>query len=153
MNVSRAKVEDLDDLLELVAEYQEQDETADIIDDERNAEYLKAFIEDPQQGAIFIGRTSSGQPVGFMTVHLEPSTLRAARLPRMVDLYVTESQRRTGCGRQLFDHAVRWARQQKHQELVWFIDNMNLPAQLFFDTVEGANQTGWLGYSLHLHRE
>ncbi|MBU0507688.1 GNAT family N-acetyltransferase [bacterium] len=153
MNVSQAKTEDLDDLLELTAAYQDEEESADVIDDEINAAYLKAFMGDPQQGVIFIGRTSSGQPVGFATVHLEPSTLRSARLPRLIDLFVRESDRRKGYGRQLFDHAVRWAKQQKHKELVWFIGNMNLTAQLFFDAVEGADQTGWLGYSLRLGRE
>lgn len=153
MNVSKATVKDLDHLLELIAEYQEQEETADVIDDEVNAAYLKAFMSDPQQGAIFIGRTSSGQPVGFMTVHLEPSTLRAARLPRLLDIFVSEPHRRQGLGKQLLDYAIRWAKEQKHKELVWFIGNMNLTAQLFFDAVEGADQTGWLGYSLRLDRE
>jgi GNAT superfamily N-acetyltransferase len=152
MNVTTAGADDLDDLLRLTAEYQKEDETAGVVDDAQNAKYLKAFLTD-RQGAIFIGRTSSGQPIGFVSVYGSPNTLRATRVPQMLDLFVREPYRRQGFGRQLFRHAVRWAKSRKQPTLTWFIGNMNFPAQYLFDSVEGAAQSGWLGYWLELEKE
>jgi GNAT superfamily N-acetyltransferase len=151
MNVTTAGVDDLDDLLRLTAEYQKEDETAGAVDDAQNAKYLKAFLAD-RQGVIFIGRTSSGQPIGFVSVYGSPNILRAARLPQMMDLFVREPYRQQGFGRQLFQHAVRWAKTRKHPTLIWFIGNMNMPAQYLFDSVEGAAQSGWLRYWLELKK-
>jgi GNAT superfamily N-acetyltransferase len=152
MNVTTAGVEDLDDLLRLTAEYQKEDETAGAVDDAQNAKYLKAFLAD-RQGVIFMGRTSSGQPIGFVSVYGSPNTLRAARVRQMLDLFVREPYRQQGFGRQLFQHAVRWAKSRKHPALVWFIGNMNMPAQYLSDSVEGAAPSGWLGYWLELEKE
>jgi GNAT superfamily N-acetyltransferase len=152
MNVTTAGAEDLDDLLRLTAEYQKEDETAGAADAAQTAKYLKAFLAD-RQAVIFIGRTSSGQPIGFVSVYGGPDTLRAARVPQMMDLFVRQPYRRQGFGRQLFQHAVRWAKSRKHRTLIWFIGNMNMPAQYLFDSVEGAAQSGWLGYWLELDKE
>jgi GNAT superfamily N-acetyltransferase len=152
MNVTKAGVDDLDDLLLLTAEYQKEDEDTGVVDDARNAQYLTALLGD-RDGVLFIGRTSSGQPIGFVSVYRSPNTLRAARLPQMMDLFVREPYRRQGFGRQLFQHAVRWAKSHKHPTLAWFIGNMNMPAQYLFDSVEGAVQSGWVGYRLELEKE
>ena len=93
MNVTTAGVDDLNDLLRLTAEYQEEDETAVVADDAHNAKYLKAFLTD-RQGVVFIGRTSSGQPIGFVSVHSSPNMLRAARVPQLMDIFVRGSYRR-----------------------------------------------------------
>lgn len=152
MNVTKAGVDDLKDLLHLVAEYQEGDETVSVVDDERNAEHLKMFLDDPH-AAIFIGRTSSGQPIGFASVYSVLSTLHASRVPHLMDLFVSESYRQQGFGRQLFQHALRWAKSRKYPKLAWFIGSMNMPAQYLSDSVEGAAQSGWLGYWLDLENK
>jgi GNAT superfamily N-acetyltransferase len=152
MNITTAGADDLDDLLHLAAEYQEEDETASPAEEAQNAKYLKAFLAD-RQGVIFIGRTSSGQAVGFVSVYCALDTLRAARVPRVLDLFVREAYRQQGFGRQLFQHAVRWAKSHKHATLTWLIGSMNMPAQYLSDSVERAAQSGWLGYELDLEKE
>lgn len=152
MNVTTAGADDLKHLLELLADYQEEDETVSVIDDARNADYLKAFLKD-RNGVIFIGRTSSGQPIGFVSVYCSPNMLHAAEVPQMLDLFVREPHRQQGFGRQLFQHAVRWAKSQNYPKLTWLIGNMNMPAQYLFDTMEGVEQSGWLRYWLDLIEE
>ncbi|MCX6600358.1 MAG: GNAT family N-acetyltransferase [bacterium] len=71
----------------------------------------------------------------------------------MMDLFVREPCRQQGFGRQLLQHVVRWAKSRKHPTLTWFIGNMNMPAQYLSDSVEGATQSGWLGYWLELEKE
>ncbi|RPH93726.1 GNAT family N-acetyltransferase [candidate division KSB1 bacterium] len=150
MNVTTARSEDLNDLLALVVEYQENDETVQPADDALNLDYLNTFLEDNRQGTILIGRTSSGHAIGFITVYCRPSTLHAGRIAQVLDLFIREEYREQGFGRQLFQHAVRWAKVNKLASLHWFIGSMNMPAQYLSDSLEGAAQSGWLGYWLDL---
>jgi GNAT superfamily N-acetyltransferase len=149
MNVTKANIADLNDMLELVAEYQELDESIDVIDEERNLAYLSEILANERLGTIFIGRTSSGQLVGFISIFLTPSTLLAEQFPRIQDLFVSAAHREQGFGRQLFDHALRWAKQQKCRRVVWFIKSMDLTAQNLFDPYD-TRSNGWVGYTLDL---
>lgn len=150
MNVTFARIEDLEDLLELISEYQEESEAFEEPADEEQAEaYLREIIKNEQAGMIFIGRTSSGQPVGFITVCYTPSTLHASKLPMVLDLFVVPDMREKGFGHQLFDHTVRWAKSKKYKKIIWHAENQNLPAQYLFDHYD-VTSTGWLHYSLNL---
>ncbi|HEY3293882.1 MAG TPA: GNAT family N-acetyltransferase [bacterium] len=151
MNITPARTEDLADLAELIAEYQNLDETSETIpDDETTREFLRKLLTGDGHSALFIGRTSSGELIGFVHIYCVPSALDSCRVVRITDLFIHPDYRRQGFGRQLFDHALRWARSQKHPRVVWFVENLNLEAQYMFDRVAGAAQTGWLGYSLLL---
>lgn len=152
MNVTMAQIEDVSDLLDLVAEYQEQDETVELVDDERNTKYLEQFIADPQRGVILIGRTTSGnQPAGFITLCRKPSTLHAEPIVEIIDLFVSEPHRGHGFGRQFFNHAVRWTKAQKLHRMIWYVENLNMPGQYVFDVVEQAHHEGCIAYALNLN--
>ncbi len=151
MNVTQARPGDLPDLLELVAEYQQLDENITEIDDERNARYLTEILGNERLGCVLIGRTSSGQPVGFVSIFLTPHTLHAEQVPEIRDLFVTESMRRKGFGRLLFTHAVRWAKSNKHRRLIWEIETMNLTAQYLFDIYETETE-GRVSYAMNLEK-
>ena len=151
MNITPARTEDLNDLVELIAEYQTLDETSDSIpDDEINREFLSRLLADNELSALFVGRTSSGELIGFVHIYCVPSALDACRVARITDLFVHADYRQQGFGRQLFDHALRWARTKKHTRVVWFVENMNLTAQYMFDRIHDVSQIGWLGYTLVL---
>jgi len=151
MNITPARTEDLNDLARLVAEYQSLDETSDTIsDDQLNLAFLNRLLNNNEHQALFIGRTSSGELIGFVHVYCLPSLLEAQRVPRITDLFVHPDYRQQGFGRQLFDHAVRWARSRRHDRVEWYVENMNMPAQYMFDRIEDISQTGWLRYSVFL---
>jgi GNAT superfamily N-acetyltransferase len=150
MNVKTAQLEDLEDLLQMVIEYQEEYESINVMDDDVIDGFLKELIADENRGAVFIVRTSSAQAVGFATIYLCPSARNADFAPTLQDLYVRKDYREKGFGRQLFDFAIRWAKKRAYSKLVWSVETMNMTAQYMFDTLEGVSQNGWIGYTLPL---
>jgi GNAT superfamily N-acetyltransferase len=149
MNITPARTEDLNDLLDLVTEYQTLDETSDTIpDDETTTEFLKKLLAGDERSALFLGRTSSGELIGFVHIYGVPSLLDAMQVPRVTDLFIHPDYRQQGFGRQLFEHALRWARTRQHPKVVWYVENMNLTAQYLFDRMPEVSQTGWLRYSV-----
>ena len=151
MNVATAKVDDLKDLLELVRSYQEEGEEFEVRDDKVIHGYLNDILHDKSLGTVFIGRTSGGAPIGFCIVYLIPSTYEAARNPTILDLYVIESQREKGFGRQLFDHCIRWAKKKKHARINCTVENLNMAAQYLFEPYN-PDSDGWVQYSLNLNK-
>lgn len=149
MVVTQARLSDLAALLELVTEFQDSNDKIIPVEPEQNERYLSEILGNERLGTIFIGKTSSGQPVGFVTIFLAPNTLHGEQVPEIRDLFVTSTLRRKGFGRQLFEHALRWARQHKHQRVIWFIENINVVAQYLFDPYDTHNE-GWVGYNLDL---
>lgn len=152
MIVSTATTADLTQLLELVAEYQGEGEEFEALAEDVNTRYLREILENDRLGQIFIGRTSSGIPVGFLHMYLTPSTLEADRVPTILDLFVRPSQREKGFGRQLFDHAIRWCKQAKFTRIDCTVENMNMVAQYLFDYYH-AESTGRVQYSIDLTKE
>ena len=152
MIVSNATIADLPQLLELVAEYQADGEEFEAQPEDVNRTYLTEILENDRLGQVLIGRTSSGLPVGFLLLYLTPSTLEADRVPTILDMFVRQSQREKGFGRQLFDHAIRWAKKEKFAHIDCPVENMNMVAQYLFDYYK-ADQAGRILYSLDLTKE
>jgi GNAT superfamily N-acetyltransferase len=151
MNISVARAGDLPDIVEMLAEYQASLEAAVPVEAEKNVRYVQGILENEQIGTIFIGRTSSKHPVAFTIVGRKPSSVDADWVPLIQDLFVRETYRRKGFGRQLFEHVVRWAKKNGHKQLCWQVENLNLTAQYMFD-VYNPDVTGWVGYSLDLKK-
>ncbi len=152
MNITVAQAADLPELSAMLAEYQESQESVTQIDSEKNLRYLQTILEHDKLGTVFIGRTSSHQPAAFAIVALRMSSPDADSFPFIQDLFVRESFRRRGFGRQLFNHLVRWAKSKKHPQLLWQVENLNLTAQYMFD-IYNPTVTGWVGYALDLRKE
>ncbi len=152
MIVSTATIADLAQLLELVAEYQSEGEEYEALPENVNREYLTEILENDRLGTVFLGRTSSGLPVGFLLMYLTPSTMEADRVPTILDMFVRPSQREKGFGRQLFDHAIRWAKKAKFHRIDCTVENMNMVAQYLFDYYK-AESTGRILYTIDLTKE
>lgn len=149
MNVATAKVADLDALLELITEYQEEGEEFEVCSEETITDYLQDILQDKSLGTVFIGRSSSGAPIGFCVVYMMPSTLEGTRNPTILDLFIREEMREKGFGRQLFDHCMRWAKEQKFPRILCTVQNMNMAAQYLFEPYE-PDSSGWIQYSVDL---
>src|SRR6202011_5996548 len=93
---------DLPELLPLMRAYCDFYEVAP--SDEYLLEMSRALIADPdREGVQLIARDSAGAAAGFATVFWTWSTLRAARIAIMNDLFVAPTARRAGVGKALID--------------------------------------------------
>ena len=152
MIVSTAKTDDLPQLLELVAEYQSENEEHEAQSVEQNSAYLTEVLGNDRFGIIFIGKTSSGAPVGFIHLALKPVTIEARHVPHVLDLFVKPNHREKGFGKLLFEHAVKWAKKHKHTRVECTVESMNMVAQYLFDHFH-ADSDGRIAYSIDLTKE
>lgn len=108
----------------------------------------RALMADPKrEGVQLIGRDSDGAAVGFATVFWSWSTLSAARIGVMNDLFVTPAARGSGIAQALIDACLDRARQHGAGSLSWQTARDNARAQALYERL-GARREEWIDYSL-----
>jgi GNAT superfamily N-acetyltransferase len=137
---------DLPDLLPLMRGYCDFYEV-DPSDDALLA-LARELIADPDQGVQLIARDEDGAAVGFATIFWTWSTLSAARLGVMNDLFVAESARGGGIADQLIAACVEHCRERGATELAWQTAHTNQRAQAVYDRLGAERDDRWLAYSL-----
>jgi GNAT superfamily N-acetyltransferase len=137
---------DIPELLPLMRGYCDFYEV-DPPDDELLA-LARTLIRDPDQGVQLIARDDRGAAVGFATIFWTWSTLSAARLGVMNDLFVSESARGGGVAEALIAACVERCRERGASELAWQTAQTNLRAQAVYDRVGARRDERWLDYSL-----
>lgn len=108
----------------------------------------RALIADPErEGVQLLARDDSGAAVGFATIFWSWSTLSAARLAVMNDLFVTPEARGSGAAEALIEACSDRARLHGATTLGWQTAKDNRRAQALYERV-GARREEWLDYSL-----
>jgi len=108
----------------------------------------RALIADPErEGTQVLARDAAGEPVGFATVFWLWSTLRAARIALMNDLYVVPAARGSGTAEALIEHCRAAAAAHGAVSLQWRTAPDNRRAQTVYDRV-GGRRSQWLDYDL-----
>jgi GNAT superfamily N-acetyltransferase len=116
--------------------------------DEALVAMSRALIADPdREGVQLLARDDSGDAVGFATVFWSWSTLRAARIGVMNDLYVAAAARGKGVAEALIEACREQARTRGAATLGWQTAKDNLRAQAVYERV-GAKREEWVDYSL-----
>lgn len=137
---------DLADLLPLMRAYCDFYEVSPT--DEDLLAMSRALIADPErEGVQLIARDSDGAPIGFATVFWSWSTLSAARIGVMNDLFVTPGARGSGIAPELIDTCLERARRHGAGSLTWQTARDNARAQALYERV-GARRDEWIDYSL-----
>jgi GNAT superfamily N-acetyltransferase len=108
----------------------------------------RTLIDDPDQGLQLIARDEDGQAVGFATIFWTWSTLSAARLGVMNDLFVAPDGRGGGYADALIAACAERCRERGAPELAWQTAYTNLRAQAVYDRVGAKRDERWLDYSL-----
>lgn len=143
--------EDVTDLLPLVRAYCDFYEVAP--GDEALLAVSRALIADPaREGVQVIARdadTDSRAAVGFATVFWSWSTLSAARIGVMNDLFVVPGARGAGLADALIAACAQRAREHGAARLTWRTALDNHRAQAVYDRV-GGQRSRWLDYELSL---
>jgi GNAT superfamily N-acetyltransferase len=150
LTISPVGSEDLGDLLPLVRAYCEFYGVAP--SDEDLLALSGALIADPtHEGRQWMARIE-GEAVGFATVYWTWSTLSAARLGTLYDLFVRADARRAGVARALLAACLAACAEHGATALAWQTALDNTTAQRLYDRM-GATREHWLDYSLAVESE
>lgn len=146
--IAAATEEDLPDLLPLMRDY------CDFYGVEPADEDLLAMsrvlLADPErEGIQLIARDDDGDAVGFATIFWSWSTLRAARIGVMNDLFVTPEGRGRGVAEALIAACLDRCRENGAAVLSWQTARDNRRAQSVYERV-GARRAEWVDYSLEV---
>jgi GNAT superfamily N-acetyltransferase len=115
-------------------------------DDERNRSFFARFVEPSEEG-LLLGAWDQGELVGFACLYWTFSSVRAAEVALMSDLFVAGGVRGKGIGRALVDAAAEAARSRGLHHLEWFTAPDNATAQRVYDAT-GAKRSTWIAYEM-----
>jgi GNAT superfamily N-acetyltransferase len=113
-------------------------------DDERNRSFFARFAEPSEEG-LLLGAWDDGQLVGFACLYWTFSSVRAAEIALMSDLFVAERTRGRGIGRALIAGAADATRHRGLRHLEWYTAPDNATAQRVYDAT-GAKRSTWVAY-------
>jgi GNAT superfamily N-acetyltransferase len=100
-------------------------------------------------GMLLVARDGDGVAIGFATVGWKWSSLRAARIAVMEDLFLAPEARGQGAGDALIQACADRAREHGAPVLSWITALDNHRAQAVYERV-GASGDAWLEYELEL---
>ena len=146
MRIELVEEADLEELLPLMRAYCDFYEVAPT--DDALLVMSRLLIDDPErEGLQLIARDDDGRAVGFATIFWSWSTLSAARLGVMNDLFVAPEGRGGGYAEALIQACLERAREHGADTLSWSTAKDNYRAQAVYDRVGGKREE-WLDYSL-----
>src|SRR3954470_11014249 len=139
---------DLDELLPLMRAYCDFYEVAP--SDDALLAMARKLIADPErEGVQLIARDGDGRTVGFATVFWTWSTLSAARVGVMNDLFVDPAARGGGVADALIEACRQECERRQARWLSWQTAKDNFRAQKVYERV-GAKREEWVDYSLEV---
>jgi GNAT superfamily N-acetyltransferase len=113
----------------------------------------RALLADPErEGVQLVARDDGGTAIGFATIFWTWSTLSAARVGTMNDLFVDPGARGSGAADALIGACLERCRERGAAVLDWQTALDNHRAQAVYDRV-GGTQERWLSYSLRVSDE
>ena len=146
MEITLVREADLPELLPLVRGY--CDFYGVSPGDDELVALSRALIADPdKEGFQLIARGEDGRALGFATVFWSWSTLSAARIAVMNDLFVHPDGRGTGLAEALIEECRIRAQSRGAASLTWQTAKDNLRAQAVYERI-GARRAEWVDYSL-----
>jgi GNAT superfamily N-acetyltransferase len=151
LRIHTAAEEDLDELLPLMRGYCDFYSVAPA--DERLIAMSRALTADPEmEGVQLIARDAGGRAIGFATIFWSWSTLSAARIGVMNDLYVDPDARGAGVAEALILACRERCRERGARWLSWQTAKDNLRAQAVYERL-GAKREEWVDYSLEVDQD
>jgi len=145
-SVSVVGEDDLSELLPLMRGYADFYEVSPT--DDQLLSLSRALIADPsREGVQLIARDGAGVAIGFATVFWLWSTLSAARVGLMNDLFVAPSGRGSGAAEALIERCRAACRARGALRLTWQTAKDNARAQAVYDRI-GGHREEWLDYWL-----
>jgi ribosomal protein S18 acetylase RimI-like enzyme len=137
---------DLADLLPLMRGYCDFYSAAP--SDDALLDLARTLLADPDcEGFQLIARDDEGRAVGFATVYWTWSTLAAARIAIMNDLFVHPDARGSGLAEALVEECRVRSGRRGAASMGWQTRKDNTRAQRVYERI-GASRAEWVDYSL-----
>ena len=146
VEIRPAREDEIEEMLPLIRAYCEFYETEP--DDEGLRKMFRTLINDPSQGAVFIAR-DGGRAVGFASLDWKWSSLKAARIGFLEDLFVDPETRGKGIADALIEACAARCRELGMPALQWETAPDNHRAQQVYNRT-GADSELLLEYDLRL---
>ncbi|NWK54936.1 GNAT family N-acetyltransferase [Verrucomicrobiaceae bacterium N1E253] len=130
VRVEPATIEDLSELVQLVAELMSQQGD---FDPDRSAHQrgLSLILEQPNRGRIFVLRNDD-QIFGMVNLLFTISTALGGLVILMEDLVIHPNHRGQGYGAMLLDYVVDFAKKKNFKRITLLTDKMGAESQHFF---------------------
>jgi GNAT superfamily N-acetyltransferase len=148
MSVRQAEGEEIDAILPLIRGYCDFYESAPSDDGLREMARMLIAVPD-SEGMLLVAVDDDDRPVGFAAGGWKWSSLRAARVAILEDLFVEPSARGRRHADELIEEFARRARELGAAALLWQTAQDNRRAQAVYERV-GAKGELWLEYELEL---
>ena len=147
LEIREARPDEVEELLPLMRGYCEFYEAEPA--DQGLRTMARALIEDGSQGFMLIVREASGLPLGFATVDWKWSSLKAARIGYLEDLFVDPEGRGKGIADALLEACAERCRELGMPAMEWQTAPDNHRAQKVYNRT-GAGFDTYLEYDLKL---
>lgn len=141
MNVRRGKKEDIPAVLALIKELAVYEKAPDEVITTEESMLRDGFGENPVFG--FFVAEQDHELIGLALYYFRYSTWKGKCL-YLEDLVVTESFRKKGIGKKLFDALVKEAKATNSYAIVWQVLDWNEPAIAFYKKLNANFDEGWL---------
>ena len=102
------------------------------------------------ESAVLLAADADGIALGFVQMYPTFSSLRAARMFVLYDLYVDPAARQRGVGRRLMEAAAEEARRRGAVSLVLSTAKTNHPAQRLYESLGWVRDEEFYEYNLKL---
>jgi GNAT superfamily N-acetyltransferase len=116
--------------------------------EERNRAFFRRFLA-PSDDGLLLGAWAGDDLVGFSCLYWTFSSISAAEIAYLSDLFVSEDRRGAGIGRALIEASVDAARARGSHHVEWLTAIDNREAQYLYERV-GAGRSAWFGYEIPL---
>ncbi|MEX2194965.1 MAG: GNAT family N-acetyltransferase [Thermoleophilaceae bacterium] len=144
MHVAPITDEQFEAVLPLIAGYQRF--YGGLPDAGRNASFFRRFLEPSDEG-LLLGAWRDGELLGHACLYWTFSSVSAAEVVLLNDLFVLAEHRGSGVARGLIDATVDVARSRGARAVRWFTALDNREAQRAYERT-GASRSAWFEYEL-----
>lgn len=141
MNIRTGTLNDIEGVYQLIVELAHFEKAPEEV--ENTIEKMKEDGFGPDSIFNFFVAEENNQVVGLALYYFYYSTWKG-RAMHLEDLIVTESYRKKGVGKLLFDKVVEKAKELNVGRLTWQVLDWNEPAIKFYKKLDAQFQTEWL---------
>jgi len=143
--IREGQKEDLPEVIELVRSLAKYEKALDQVTNTVEAMVVDGFGDKPMYGLLVADK--DGKLVGYSIYYYRYSTWKGKRL-YLEDIFVSEAERRTGIGKELFQRTIEIGEQTNCTGMMWQVLDWNKPAIDFYKCYGASFDEEWVNCHL-----